>query len=160
MGRFDYSLSDEEWIKRINSGDRTAFEALFRKFVDRLCGFAWRYVRSKDEAEGIVQDLFLVLWEQHEDWTPRGSIESYLFSAVRNRALNLLKHERVRAESAAEVELDYAAPVDPDDALRQRELVCALRDAEEEMPERRRLIYFMVRQQGMSYIEVAKCSVS
>lgn len=86
---------DREWFKRIRRGDRDAFELLFRGYYDCLCTFAEGYVRSFSEAEDVVDQVFLTLWESRAEWNLRRSIKSYLYGAVRNGALNHLKHRCV-----------------------------------------------------------------
>lgn len=53
------NISDEELVEKLRKGDHEAFDAVFGKYGNRLFGFALKYLRSKEEAEGLVQDVFL-----------------------------------------------------------------------------------------------------
>lgn len=149
---------DQQWAARVrHAGDCKAFEALFRTYAEDLCGFAAQHVDDPAAAEDIVQSVFCDLWERRADWRPRVSVKAYLFRAVRNTALDRLKHRRV--EQAWEDEEKCGGPAPgprtPVEALQHRELKQAMQQAIEELPERRRLVYRMARQQGMSYEEIA-----
>jgi len=142
-----------ELVERIRGGDEAAFEALFRALAPGLTVMAGRYVRSRAVAEEIVQDLFFDVWSRRAELAVDGSITSYLFAAVRNRALNHLKRERRLVEwPPAE------RPDDPDaTAPGESELLDALelQDAIAALPARCRLIFTLSRQHDLSYGEIA-----
>lgn len=108
-------------------------------------------------AEDIVQDAFCDLWHRRTEWSPSGNIKAYLFRAVRNKSLNVLKHRRVEREYEGQSKRrGRRGPIrTPVEALQHQELKQAVRHAVEELPERRRLVYQLARHQGMSYKEIA-----
>jgi RNA polymerase sigma-70 factor (ECF subfamily) len=148
---------DRGWAERIRRGDREAFEALFRAYADDLCGFAACHV-GEGAAEDVVQDVFCDLWNRRADWYPQASVKAYLFGAVRNTAHDHLEHRRVKRawEAEEKKQVRMSLPESPADVLQHHELKRAMRQAVEALPERRRLVYRMVRQQGMSYAETAE----
>ena len=147
---------EEEWVEGIRRGDERAFEALFRAYCENLCTFALHQVRSPEVAEDLVHDLFCDLWDRRQRWNPQGPVKAYLYRATYNKALNWLKHRRVTKRWAAQAEREEQPPQEgPEDVRRRRELEQAMREAVEALPSRRRLVYRMARQQGMSYAEIA-----
>ena len=89
-------MTDELLYYRIKDGDIDAFDILFKKYYTALCIYAGQYVAYPD-AENIVQDLMLHLWENRKDFRIQTSLKSYLFVSVRNKCntfykRNLLKH--------------------------------------------------------------------
>lgn len=158
MSRSARSQRDQRWSERIRKGDHEAFEALFQAYADDLCGFALQYVDSSAAAEDVVQEVFCDLWKRRNDWEPRRSVKAYLFQAVRNTALDRLKHQRVVQEW--ETEKKYKGPSSrpqtPTQAVQHQELKDAMQEAVESLPERRRRVYKLVRRKGMSYAEVAE----
>ena len=151
-------------IARIRAGDEAAFEALFHAYFAPLCDFAERYVGAPDVAEELVQTLFFDLWTQRAAWAPRGSARAYLFGAVRNRALNHLRHRRVeerwraasvRAASVREGHLG-AAPADAADEIEAAELRTALARAVARLPERARLVVVLRWQHQLRHAEIAE----
>src|SRR5438105_874217 len=59
-------------VARLRTGDVGAFRELWDRYHVRLADFAFRYVRSHDAAADVVQDVFIALWERHEQVAPRG----------------------------------------------------------------------------------------
>lgn len=74
------NISDAELVEKLRKGDIEAFDAVFDKYSDRLFGFALNYLKSKEEAEGLVQDVFLKIWENRKKLKKDASLKSYLFT--------------------------------------------------------------------------------
>jgi RNA polymerase sigma-70 factor (ECF subfamily) len=116
---------------------------------------------SPDTAEGLVEDVFVVLWRQRETLEVRNAVTTYLFSVARNRALNVLRHERVErrwreTEGAAlrdEPSTPFAAP---DDALDAEQVRAAVRRAIDGLSPQRRQVLLLRWEQGLSYAEIAE----
>lgn len=74
---------------------RKEFEQLFRLYSPRLRRYAVHLLHDEVAADDLVQDIFLQLWQNR--WQPdtSGNIGSYLFTLLRNRCFNLLKHKIV-----------------------------------------------------------------
>lgn len=94
----------EHIMDAIAKGDEAAFERLFREMYTRLCVYAESLVRDHAQAEDMVQGVFCNLWEKREKLDVSVSVSSYLFKAVYHEALNVLKHERVKADFARFIE--------------------------------------------------------
>lgn len=139
---------------RLNAID---FEATFRAYYDALVALAAWYVGSTETAEEIVDDVFLALWTQREQWTVSTSVRGYLFTATRNRALNAVRDRRVRArllERRSDV-LPLALP-DADALVRTQDLASAIDRAVVALPPRARTILTLHRQAGLSFGEIAE----
>lgn len=134
------------------------YETIFRRHHADLCNCLYRYLGSAEEAEDIVQDLFLTVWDDLEAWQARGEqIRPALFVAARNRALDLLKHRRVRSRQREEVRLAMAREVQAaDEELLASELKAQVDDAMAALPERCRLIFTLSREGGRTYAEIAE----
>src|SRR2546429_607737 len=78
------SAAELVWADRIRAGDVDAFEALYRKYWQPLYAFAFRYVRSKEDAEEVAQEVFFRIWRGRAQWIPAGAVRNYLYLAVRN----------------------------------------------------------------------------
>lgn len=88
-------ISEESLIERINQKQRGAYHELFREFYQSLVMFAMRYVGEQGEAEDIVQDLFVAVWEKNEKFLSYVSFRAFLYNSVRNTCLNRIKHRKV-----------------------------------------------------------------
>ncbi len=81
--------------RRIKQGDHGAFRTLYKEYYLGLCIHTKRFVGNKEDAEEIVQDVFLRLWDRRETLDIQENIGSYLYQAVRNASINYLKHLQV-----------------------------------------------------------------
>jgi RNA polymerase sigma-70 factor (ECF subfamily) len=158
----DRAQLEREWLDRLRVDDERAFEQLFRAFAAPLCSFAFSYVRARDQAEEIVQALFCRLWEQRFTLEmPRG-MRPYLYSAVRNRALNELRNRRTELSIEDRLSRDAEAlPAEegvrsPHDEAVAKDLAEALGRAVAAMPPRCREVFTLLRYQQLSYAETAQ----
>jgi RNA polymerase sigma-70 factor (ECF subfamily) len=144
----------------IRDGDVAAFESLYREMHQPLRAFAARYLGDTGQAEELVQDLFFDLWNARKEWEVRGSLKSYLFSAVRNRALNVLRRDAVERDWADDeahesVRALHQPPPRPDAALDRAELSARLDRAMASLPERCAMAMHLRWRDGLSYAEIA-----
>ncbi|MDR3309571.1 MAG: RNA polymerase sigma-70 factor [Tannerella sp.] len=91
---FDRAFSD-----RIIQGDSAAVDELYRHFYKRLLSFAMSYLHDEEEAENIVQDAFVMLWERHDTLRPDSNVQAWLLTVAKNRILNHLDRMKRRAEA-------------------------------------------------------------
>ena len=78
----------------LTNGTRLDFKQVFDQYFNSLVLFADRYLGEREESESLVQDTFLALWENRLEFPDELSVKAYLYSTVRNKALNVLKHLR------------------------------------------------------------------
>lgn len=151
-------------FEALRSGDATAYATLFSMYYLRLCRYAMRFVRDEAAAEDLVQDCFLRPYERREQLTPT-SVSSLLFTMVRNRCLNHLKHQvlvegyqadAMRQQSGSEqlYALDMTGNADAtvlyEDLKHQLDAIIA------GLSPRTREIFAMSRSQGMTNKEIAE----
>lgn len=152
-------MEEKQWVRSVRErGDRTAFEKIFRAYYKRLHGFAYSYVRQGEIAEDIVQSVFLKIWTQKEKWDPPGTVKQYLFAAVRNEALNKIRHQQVVAEAEDEVvhkfeEFNRQSLFEEDFDV--EELRREIQKGIDQLPARCRQIFILNRWSGLTYSEIA-----
>ena len=99
----DREAVDADLLQRIAQGDRDAFARLYDRFSGPLYGTALRIVREPAEAQDVVHDAFITLWEKAATFeTTRGSAFSWAITLVRNRAIDRVRMRRRRAELLAD----------------------------------------------------------
>ncbi len=147
--------NDRPLVDRIRLGDAAAFEALVRAFVMPLTSFAEGYTGSRDAARDIVQDVLSRVWVKREAWRPTTTVAAYLYGAVRNAALNALKHDRVEArfQRAARTAVPGEPSVDPIELPDER--LVAVRCALLGLTERQRSAIRLRYAQSLTMPEVA-----
>lgn len=150
------SPRDSRWIERIRASDTRAFEQLFFAYGQPLTSFALRFVQDQDLAEDIVQDVFLRVWTQRTNLDPDRSIKTYLYTATRNQALNVLRHSRVKQHGAEELAPLEPQVTTPEDQLEQQQVSREIHRAIAQLPDRCRTIFTMSRFDHLTYAEIAE----
>jgi RNA polymerase sigma-70 factor (ECF subfamily) len=152
-------LDDRELLARLAGDERAAqaaFDALFRRWYARLVRAADAVVRDQAVAEELVQDVMLELWRRRERLGADGAAHAYLFQAVRNRALNHVRHLKVRQRGALRLVRDEAAAAPAPGELEAGELDAAIRAALDTLPPRCRAVFDLSRSGGLRYAEIAE----
>ena len=85
------------------------FDRIYVTYYSRMLRFAKEYVLFDEDAENVVQDVFLLLWEKREVLDIQVSLVSYLFSLVKNRSLDYLRHKVVAEEYRQELTFKLSA---------------------------------------------------
>ena len=150
-------LSEQEIIGAIREGDERIFEETFRKYYQSLCNYANSILKEMDEAEEVVQNLFLSIWEKRSDLEISISLKSYLYRAVHNHCLNRIKHLKVREEYQQYAVNFYDASYESvSQTVMKNELETKIEEAIKKLPEQCRLIFRMSRFEELKYHEIAE----
>src|SRR5205807_282230 len=150
--------AERGWADRIRGGDVDAFEALYRKYWQRLYAFAFRYVRSKEDAEEVVQDVFFRIWRGRADWVPAGAVRNYVYCAVRNAARDRLERAAVARRWGGRGHVGQgaaAAAAAIQSELEAAELVAAVQRALDELPPKRSAVCKLRLIDELSYAQIA-----
>ncbi|MCP9612542.1 RNA polymerase sigma-70 factor [Coprobacter tertius] len=145
---------NEPIIKAIRRGDESCFELIYRFYFKGLCLFANKYV-SLHEAEEIVQDTMLFLWENRLDLKPEMSLKSLLFTIVKNKALNRQAHESMKSKVMQDMIARYEEIFDDPDFYLENELMALFSNALNKMPKEFRITFDMNRIDGLTHKEIA-----
>jgi RNA polymerase sigma-70 factor, ECF subfamily len=144
-------------IRRMAEGDQDAFEKLFHLYHKKVYLFAVRLLPSAEDAEEVVQNVFLSIWNQREKLYISVSFSSYLFGIVRHMVYSFIER-KVRHEAFVEYyiehNLEYSFVTEEDVLF--RELENLLHRLIQELPERRREIFKLSRVEGLSYKEISE----
>src|SRR5690349_16571413 len=107
-------MDDGELLRRIQAGDEGAYDTAFRAWYPVLVRVAAAVLKDTDAAEEVAQDVMVQLWNRRHVVEVDTPLKAYLLRAVRNRALNHLRHLRVRRDAEVDVEATYNAPLKAD----------------------------------------------
>ena len=148
------NIREESFIERINSKQRAAFHELFREFFQTLVIYAMKYVSTQEEAEDIVQDVFVSVWEKEEKFLSYQSFRVFLYRSVRNTCLNFAKHKLVEKKYVAYQELHPEISENEEYDWVQEELYRGLFKVIDELPPRCREV-FLLHLDGLKNEEIA-----
>jgi RNA polymerase sigma-70 factor (ECF subfamily) len=149
-------LNDNHLVQLLQKGNVAAFDSLFDEYSQKLYCFALKYFRNEADAEELVQDVFVKVWENRKSLKSEHSFKSYLFTialnqirkhynkkAVSLRYLESLRHETEPAENPHARDENYES------VIRQ------LNELIDQMPPRRQEIFRKSKLEGKSSKEIA-----
>ena len=148
--------TDERFLlSAIQNGDLKAYGILFRRYYPMLCAYATRVVELKD-AEEIVQDVMLWLWETRQTQTFETSLSQYLFRTVYHRAINqIVRHQsQLRADTLFYENMQEM--LQDTDFYQLEELQKRIKEAVEALPPTYREAFVMHRFENKSYKDIAE----
>lgn len=147
-------MENHELILRLKQSDKAAFNELFHQYYKRLCRFAFVILKCEQSAEEIVQDTFVRLWEKRNNLDQaHTNIDSYLFVAVKNASLNLIRHNKIKQDYCTEN--DSLADAGEPDHFDKDAFLQKLGKAIEKLPEQCRMIYYLKNFEGLTHDEIA-----
>lgn len=154
-----YQQYSQGSLSQIAAGDQSAFRQVYTAYFKKLFQFALAIVRNRESAEEIVEDVFIRIWQQRTTLPAIQNLRVYLYTATKNTALNYLS--RRAKESITEpfdhihIEMD-GNQVDPEQILITAELYQKIQLAVERLPPRCKIIFKLVREDGLKYKEIAE----
>jgi RNA polymerase sigma-70 factor (family 1) len=138
--------------------DQHAFEVIYRQYFIRLFRFCYAIVHEKGPAEEIVNDVFLSIWKKRDGLPAIDNFEVYLYISAKNHCLNYLRAHRrqqsVDIEGLSDEALQFEA--DPESLLIRTETMKRVLAAIDLLPPRCKLIFKLVKEDGLKYKDVAK----
>ncbi len=150
------SSPDHILVERLRNKDKRAFELIYNEFFGVLVSYAFRFLDTVEDAEEIVQEVFVKFWDKCDRLAPDSSIKSYLYRSVHNTCLNKLKHEKVKdgykdyvvryMEDSFVIEVEDEGEVNLLDRI--------LKEIDK-LPPRCREIFKLSRFEGLKYQEIA-----
>lgn len=146
---------DTSLLFAMQKGDRKAFDKLFQKYYPILCTYGYRFVRLED-AEEIVQDIMLWLWENREAPFIEYSLKQYLFKSVYHRSMTRIVQNEVKLRVDTAFHDRMFGKLEDVDVFQINEMSKHIQQAINELPESYKEAFVMNRFQNLSYKEVAE----
>ena len=133
-----------------------AFRKIYESFCEPLYRFAYSYLKDSFEAEEIVQDVFLKVWEKRAEVDEQKSFKSYLYRITVNKIFNELKHRVVKQKYDQHLQnFDQTSIETPESSIQFQELNKKVEHLLTRLPEQQRNIFIMSRWKGLSNAEIA-----
>jgi RNA polymerase sigma-70 factor (ECF subfamily) len=152
--RIPHVCSDAELIQRTGTGDRSAFEKLYRRYARSVFGLALRRLGDRGRAEEAVQETFVSIWRSAATYKPeRGPGAPWLYGVARNA---IVDRSRARYEPPAEAPEEPSMETGPDERAEQSWTSWRVHRALETLPEREREVIALAYWSDLSQSEVAE----
>jgi len=147
--------TEGQLLNGITLGEEWAFRYLFDNYYQLLVGFAYRYLNDLDSARNVVQDIIVGLYDKREFIKIHTSLKAHLYQSVRNRALNVLKREKMQRDHHNRILEEEKDQSYYEDKLAVNELESRIANVVKDLPGQCRRIYLMSRQEGLSNSDIA-----
>lgn len=136
--------------------DKVVFDYIFNYYYSSLCAFSMKYLNDRDASEDLVQDFFVSLWTEAPQLQIRSSLKSYFFTSVKNRCLDLQKHQKVTEKYRSHILYSTEIGDNPTDQyFAESELRLAIQKSLEKLSPRCREIFELSRLNGLSNKEIS-----
>ena len=144
-------------IERFKAGDELAFEKIFRHYYAGLVLFATQYVMDEEDAEEIVQDFFVRVWQKKDQINDADTLKPYFFTSIKNRSLNFLYQRKHKSKMINEiVELSQNNLLYQPDVFVISDLQNAIRKAVASLPPKCREVFILSRINGLKNDNIAE----
>ena len=147
---------DEDLMGGLRRGDPAVLRVLLTRYLNPLRRYAEGMLGDSADAQDVVQEAFIRLWEKREGWRPHGSVRAILFTLTRNAAVDLLRRRQreARMPDHGPANIPSFGP-SPFHQTLEDELNQLVEEAVTRLPARRQEVFRLVRERGLSYKEVA-----
>ncbi|WP_461630129.1 RNA polymerase sigma factor [Labilibaculum euxinus] len=148
---------DYHSVKKLKSGDTNAFDDLFKKYSSRLFKFSVKYLKSSEEAEEVVQEVFLYIWDKRDGLKPEHSFNAYIFTI----AYNIIKKYFIKKskDNAFKDDLIYSLLKEENNLDKTIDYKFLLEKVEliiDALPKRRKEIFIKRKYYGLSIKQIAE----
>lgn len=143
-------------LLRIQKGDEVAFELVFYRYKGKLYDFIRRILPAEEDVENLVQEIFTRLWLRREQLDPAKSLNAFLYTMARNEVFGHLRKQLVRRRYLEELKFSLnESTEDAGQKLEYEELKTLVNQLIGMMPEKRRVIFELSRNDSLSYKQIA-----
>jgi RNA polymerase sigma-70 factor, ECF subfamily len=140
----------------VKKGDISSFNQLYNCYKIKLFNFVFRLLKNKEDAEEIVQDTFVKLWQNREAIDPEKISDNYIFTIARNNVLNALRKNHPPTNSIEEKSIIEPAHNCTEEEVLFTDLSAYFQSIINKLPDKRKLIYNLSREKGYSNRKIAE----
>ena len=152
-------LNNDLFLNLINEKSAIAFQLLFKLYRTRLLHFAHSYISNKEDAEELIQDIFVKIWKHDSIHT---NLNGFIYKITRNACLDYLRKKKLTLNiesnlSQIEASINYNALADDAaSVIVETELENAILHAVEYLPEKCKNVFMMSRIEGLNHKEISQ----
>lgn len=150
-------LSDLELVSNLQNDNTRAFDMIYEKYGVNLYRFALKYLRSNEEAEELVQSVFMKIWECRKSIKTDTSFKSFLYTIVYNDICNLFRKRKYSQEFAKEtLYINNHFSNETEERIDYKSMLHRVELLIEKLPEKHRIIFLKSRHEGKTSKEIAQ----
>ncbi|WP_017257165.1 RNA polymerase sigma-70 factor [Pedobacter arcticus] len=150
------NLDDSSLLTLLQQGNEQAFSQIYERYKGVLYIHAVKMIKDRDEAQDVVQELFTKLWNKRETISINTTLSAYLYTAVRNRILDIFSHEKVVAIHQQSLQIFIKqGEYQIDNYIREKELALIIESEIATLPPKMREVFELSRKAHLSYLQIA-----
>ena len=164
---FEPLNQDWLWIADFQKGEHSAFEQIFRKYQAKVITLAFRFVREREAAEDIAQEVFIKVYEKKVKINPHSKFSTWLYRVTVNTSLDLLRRKKFLPQANTNTfegdqednfieKLGDLKSLSPREALEKNEVKILVQTEINRLPQKFRFPILLYQFQEMPYLEIAK----
>lgn len=149
-------FSDSELTALLRQRDSSAYAEIYRRYTAVLYRHAFSKLQDREEAKDVVQELFVTLWSRCEDISISTTLSGYLYSAVRNRILNVISHKQVESKYIVSLQ-EFSGKCESitDHRVRERDLEFLIEKEIASLPSKMKEVFELSRKANLSHRQIA-----
>ena len=146
---------DENTLRKVTEGDESAFAELYNYYKAPALRFSISLLKDEEEAENMIQDVFVKIWIKRAHIKPDHNFSSYLFTCLRNMAFDHFK-KLEKSEQLRKQFMEVIISSAEDEREEKERRICLVQTAVESLSIKRKLILKLNIEEGKSYQEIAE----
>jgi RNA polymerase sigma-70 factor (ECF subfamily) len=151
------SLPDSRLAALLKDGDALAYTEIFERYKTLLYKHAFRMLEDEEDANDVIQDVYLALWQKRETLTIKISLAAYLYQSVRNRIFDHLTHQKVIARYLHSIrDFIEAGQYITEEQIRAKELAAIIETEIAALPQKMREVFELSRNEELSHKDIAR----
>jgi RNA polymerase sigma-70 factor (ECF subfamily) len=151
------NIEQERLIEQLKQGSKDAFHSLFNLYAPKIQSFALSYLGNKADAEELLQELFLKIWEIRSTLDSSKNIKSFLFKVCVNLIYDYIRRKNIeKAYTGYAGQMDQATADSTWQEVIYNDMLANLNNLVNTMPEQRQLIFRLSKEQGLTNEEIAR----
>lgn len=149
---------DQQLIEQVKNGDKTAFREVYSRFSQVTYNLALRILRDKEDAEEVVQEIFLQIWNKAYSYdAQRGALSTWILNIARSRSIDKLRTVGYRNKNIEIDEEKLNSNVDLSHTIEDKDQnKNVIRQALEALPDKQRIAIELVYFEGLTHVEAAE----
>jgi RNA polymerase sigma-70 factor (ECF subfamily) len=144
-----------KYLEKLGKSDHGAFDMLFTEYYPRVKSFLFGFVKDRETASDLAQDIFFKVWVNRENLSRIASFKAYLFRMARNMVYDYFEHIDVMEKYGLEQQEHEERSYSMEEEIYARELTLLIDIIVDRMPPQRKRIFIMSRKEGLSNEEIS-----
>jgi RNA polymerase sigma-70 factor (family 1) len=151
-----HKITEEQLITLLQSGDHAAFTEIYNRNWEKLADAAYQRLHSREDAEEIVQEIFVNLYIRRHDINPKSTLEAYLKTALKFKVIDAYRAQQLHYNHIDRLIIEsQERPIASDDQIDIKNLKKRIVQATALLPEKCREVFMMSRFEQLSHQEIA-----